>query len=53
MEAEPTMKAIERFVKGDMHGIHYAVSMFIATTVLWLLSTKFSIRRVTFGARTC
>lgn len=42
MEAEPTMKAIERFVKGDMHGIHYAVSMFIATTVLWVLLREFS-----------
>ncbi len=31
------MKAIERFVKGDMHGIHYAVSIFLATAVLWIL----------------
>jgi uncharacterized membrane protein YccC len=31
------MKALQRFIKGDMHGIHYAVSMFIATAVLWLL----------------
>ena len=30
------MKALERFIKGDMHGIHYAVSVFIATAVLWL-----------------
>lgn len=30
------MKALERFIKGDMHGIHYAVSIFIATAVLWL-----------------
>lgn len=30
------MKALERFIKGDMHGIHYAVSIFIATTVLWV-----------------
>ncbi len=30
------MKAIERFIKGDMHGIHYAVSIFIATIVLWI-----------------
>ena len=36
------MKIIERFVKGDTHGIHYAVSMFIATTVLWVLLRKFS-----------
>ncbi len=31
------MKVIERFIKGDMHGIHYAVSIFIATAVLWVL----------------
>ena len=32
------MKAlIDHFVKGDMHGIHHAVSIFIATAVLWLL----------------
>ena len=31
------MKALQRFIKGDMHGIHYAVSTFIATAVLWLL----------------
>ena len=30
------MKALDRFIKGDMHGIHYAVSIFIATAVLWL-----------------
>src|SRR5215469_2947806 len=32
------MKAlIDRSIKGDMHGIHYAVSIFFATAVLWLL----------------
>lgn len=31
------MKAIERFTKGDSHGLHYAVSIFIATAVLWVL----------------
>lgn len=31
------MKALERFVKGDMHGIHYAVSIFFATGVLYIL----------------
>jgi len=36
------MKAIERFIKGDMHGIHYALSMFIATIVLWALVRKMS-----------
>ncbi len=30
------MKAFDRFVKGDMHGIHYAVSIFFATVVLWV-----------------
>ena len=34
------MKALERFIKGDMHGIHYAVSMFIATAVLWITVHK-------------
>ena len=28
------MRALERFIKGDVHGIHYAVSIFIATIVL-------------------
>jgi uncharacterized membrane protein YccC len=31
---------LERFIKGDMHGIHYAVSMFIATAVLWIVVHK-------------
>lgn len=31
---------LERFTKGDMHGIHYAVSIFIATAVLWLVVHK-------------
>lgn len=30
------IKALDRYIKGDMHGIHYALSMFIATAVLWL-----------------
>ena len=30
------MKAIDRFIKGDMHGVHYAVSIAIATAVLWV-----------------
>jgi len=34
------MKAFDRFIKGDMHGIHYAVSIFIATAVLWVLVKK-------------
>jgi uncharacterized membrane protein YccC len=31
------MKVLQRFIKGDMHGIHYALSIFVATAVLWLL----------------
>jgi uncharacterized membrane protein YccC len=34
------MKALERWIKGDMHGIHYAVSIFFATAVLWLVVHK-------------
>jgi len=30
------MKAVDRFIQGDVHGIHYAVSVFIATAVLWI-----------------
>ena len=36
------MKALDRFVKGDMHGIHYAVSIFFATAVLWFLVHQMS-----------
>ena len=31
------MKGLQRFTNGDLHGIHYAVSIFIATALLWLL----------------
>jgi len=31
---------IERFIKGDVHGIHYAVSIFFATAVLWVVVHK-------------
>lgn len=31
------MKILDRWIKGDMHGVHYAVSMFIATALLWYL----------------
>ena len=31
------MNLLERFLKDDLRGIHYAVSIFIATTVLWIL----------------
>jgi uncharacterized membrane protein YccC len=29
-------KTSERYIRGDMHGIHYAVSIFIATAILWI-----------------
>ena len=29
------MNAFRRFIKDDLRGIHYAVSLFIATTLLW------------------
>ena len=31
------MKALERFLQDDMRGVHYSVSMFVATTVLWII----------------
>ena len=34
--ASQGMKALDHFIQGDMHGIHYAVSIFLATAVLWL-----------------
>ena len=34
------MKTVNRYVQGDMHGIHYAVSIFIATAILWLTVHK-------------
>ena len=34
------MKVLDRFTKGEMHGIHYAVSIFFATAVLWALVHK-------------
>jgi uncharacterized membrane protein YccC len=30
------VKAIERLIKGDVHGVRYAVSIFFATAVLWV-----------------
>ena len=35
------MNFFERFLKDDMRGIHYAVSLFIATTVLWILVKEY------------
>src|SRR5262245_30667481 len=40
MKRVVTVKYLDRFIKGDVHGIHYAVSVFIATAVLWLLMRK-------------
>jgi uncharacterized membrane protein YccC len=34
------MTLFERFLVDDMRGIHYAVSIFIATTLLWILMNK-------------
>jgi len=34
------MKAWNWLTRGDMHGIHYAVSIFFATAVLWVLVRK-------------
>ena len=31
------MKVLERLLQDDMRGVHYAVSMFVATTVLWII----------------
>ena len=31
------MGLLQRFLKDDMLGVHYAVSLFIATTVLWIV----------------
>ena len=35
------MKAFERFLQDELRGIHYAVSIFIATTVLWILVKEY------------
>ncbi|HMK21380.1 MAG TPA: FUSC family protein, partial [Terriglobales bacterium] len=31
------MNWLERFIKGDWLGVHFAVNVFIATTILWLI----------------
>lgn len=41
VERQSVVNAFERFRKDDMRGVHYAVSLFIATTVLWILVKKF------------
>jgi uncharacterized membrane protein YccC len=28
--------ASDRYIQGDMHGFHYAVSIFVATAILWI-----------------
>jgi len=35
------VSALGRFIEDDLRGIHYAVSIFIATTILWILVKKF------------
>ena len=34
------MKTLDRLTGGDEHGIHYAVSIFLATAVLWAVSQR-------------
>jgi len=34
------MKTLQDYTNGDMHGIHYAVSIFFATAILWILVHK-------------
>lgn len=34
------MNFLHRLVRDDMRGIHYAVSIFLATTLLWILMNK-------------
>ncbi len=31
------MKILDKFIQGDAHGVHYAVSIFLATAVLWVV----------------
>ena len=31
------MKGLQRFREDDLHGVHYALNIFLATTVLWLI----------------
>jgi uncharacterized membrane protein YccC len=35
-QASRGRKALDRLIQGDMHGIHYAVSIFFATAILWV-----------------
>lgn len=35
------MNGFERFLKDDLRGVHYAVSLFIATTILWMVSKAY------------
>ena len=34
------MRTLRDYTNGDMHGIHYAVSILFATTILWILVHK-------------
>jgi uncharacterized membrane protein YccC len=31
------MKIVERFLQDDLRGVHYALNIFVATTVLWII----------------
>ncbi len=35
------MNALERFIKGDLLGVHLAVNVFIATIILWVVLHEF------------
>jgi len=36
------MKFLDRITRGDMHGMHYSVSVLIATAVLWIIVPRMS-----------
>jgi len=38
---QQVVNPLERFLADDLRGVHYAVSIFIATTVLWMLVKEF------------
>jgi len=38
---DPEVNRFDRFLIDDLRGVHYAVSVFIATTVLWILVKEF------------
>lgn len=38
-QGRPTVKIPQRFLEDDLRGVHYAASIFLATTVLWFIVT--------------